>query len=366
MNTANATSGRPGLNIRQWRFARYTTCLLRPLLRGCFALIWTFTPAAAQQTNAGYHINILTATPVQSIRGLSVVTDDIVWASGTGGRVGNSTDGGKHWKWVTVSGCDSCDWRSLYAFNGRKAIVLNAGAPALIFLTEDGGDSWKQVFYDNRPGIFFDAMQFFNEQEGIAIGDPIDGRFIVIRTHNGGLSWKADPVPALPRAAEGEAIFAASGTSLVLLPGNNVYFATGGQVARLFKSGDNGQAYTIPLVQGSSTTGVFSIAFRDAANGIAVGGDYKQDTARKGNCMLTSDGGRSWKAPAAPPGGYRSCVAWINPQLLIATGTSGTDISTDAGHHWKTIGKGFNVAAKARKGTKVYVAGKDIGELANH
>ncbi|HEY8956727.1 oxidoreductase [Chitinophaga sp.] len=366
MNTANATSGRTGLNIRQWRFARYTTCLLRPLLRGCFALIWAFTPAAAQETNAGYHINILTATPVQSIRGLSVVTDDIVWASGTGGRVGNSTDGGKHWKWVTVSGCDSCDWRSLYAFNDRKAIVLNAGAPALIFLTEDGGDSWKQVFYDNRPGIFFDAMQFFNEQEGIAIGDPIEGRFIVIRTHNGGLSWKADPVAALPRAAEGEAIFAASGTSLVLLPENNVYFATGGQVARLFKSGDNGQAYTIPLVQGSSTTGVFSIAFRDAANGIAVGGDYKQDTARKGNCMLTSDGGRNWKAPATPPGGYRSCVAWINPQLLIATGTSGTDISTDGGHHWKTIGKGFNVAAKARKGTKAYVAGKDIGELANH
>ncbi len=366
MNTANITSGRPGLNVRQWGFVRYTTYLLRPLLPGCIALLTAFTPASAQQEAAGYHINIVAATPVQSIRGLSVVTDDIVWASGTGGQVGNSTDGGKHWKWTTVTGCDSCDWRSLYAFSDRKAIVLNAGAPALIFLTEDGGNSWKQVFYDNRPGIFFDAMQFFNEREGIAIGDPIDGKFTVIRTHNGGRSWKADPVAASPRAAEGEAIFAASNTSMALLPGNNIYFATGGQVARLFKSSNNGQAYTIPLIQGSSTTGVFSIAFRDAASGIAAGGDYKQDTARKGNCMLTSNGGRSWEAPVTPPGGYRSCVAWISPQQLIATGTSGTDISTDGGYHWKTIGKGFNVAAKARKGTKVYLAGKDIGELATH
>jgi len=366
MNTANTTSGTPGLDTRQWPFITHKCrALRRLLLLGCYTLIFTFHPAAAQETAAGYHINIISATPVQSIRGLSVVTDEVVWASGTGGKVGSSTDGGKHWKWTTVTGCDSCDWRSLYAFDARKAIVLNAGAPALIFLTEDGGNSWKQVFYDNRPGIFFDAMLFFNEREGIAIGDPIDGKFTVIRTHNGGRSWKADPTPTLPAAAEGEAIFAASGTSMVLFPGNKVYFATGGQVARLFKSADNGKAYTIPLIQGSSTTGVFSIAFRDTANGIAVGGDYKQDTARKGNCMLTANGGRSWEAPAVPPGGYRSCAAWITPQLLIATGTSGTDISEDGGHHWKTIGKGFNVAAKARKGTKVYVAAKEIGVLDN-
>lgn len=367
MNSARTNPGLIALNTLQWLFTvngrgrRYRRWMIV-----CFYLGGTVLPAAAQKAGTHYQINVITHTPVKSIRGLSVVTDQIVWASGTGGQVGKSTDGGAHWQWTVVPGCDSCDWRSLYAFDDRKAIVLNAGAPALIFLTEDGGKSWKQVYYDNRPGIFFDAMQFFNEQEGIAIGDPIENKFTVIRTHNGGRSWESDAAGSLPAAAAGEAIFAASGTSLVTLPGKKVYFATGGNVARLFVSGNNWTAYTIPVVQGSSTTGAFSIAFRNAEAGIAVGGDYKLDTARKGNCMLTDNGGRNWYAPVTPPGGYRSGVTYVSQKILIATGTSGTDISVDGGKNWKTVGDGFNVAARARKGTKVYLAGKDIAVLSNH
>lgn len=364
MKTTNATTPTNVPDTLQWLFTvsrRGSGKRIFPLI--CLCLLHYVFPAAAQQPAADYQIKVISTTPVKSIRGLSVVTDDIVWASGTGGQVGKSTDGGAHWQWTTVTGCDSCDWRSLYAFDAHKAIVLNAGAPALIFLTEDGGSSWKQVYYDNRPGIFFDALRFFNDQEGIAIGDPIDNKFTVIRTHNGGRSWEADAAGTLPAAAAGEAIFAASGTSMVTMPGKKVYFATGGNVARLFKSGNNWQAYTIPVVQGSSTTGAFSIAFLDAATGIAVGGDYKQDTARKGNCMLTVNGGRNWHPPVIPPGGYRSGVTYVSPKLLVATGTSGTDISADGGKNWKRAGPGFNVVARARKGTKVYLAGKDIAVL---
>lgn len=360
MTTAKTGTVRFALNTWQWRF---TLSGLKVLSLAYAALLFLFLPAGAQQKQPLYEIRTIAVTPVKSIRGLSVVTDNVLWASGTGGQVGNSTDAGVHWQWTTVTGCDSCDWRSIYAFDARKAIVLNAGEPALIFLTEDGGTSWTQVFRDNRPGIFFDAMQFFNEKEGIAIGDPLAHKFTVIRTHNGGLTWEPDPIATLPDAVEGEAIFAASNSGMVALPGNNVYFATGGNVARLYKSGRNWQAYTIPVVQGSASTGAFSIAFRNASHGIAVGGDYKQDTARKGNCMLTTNGGRSWFAPQTPPGGYRSGVAWINSRHLIATGTSGTDISEDGGLHWKTVYKGFNVVAKARKGTQVFLAGKDIAVL---
>ncbi|SEW41742.1 WD40/YVTN/BNR-like repeat-containing protein [Chitinophaga arvensicola] len=380
MTTANATIVRFALNTWQWPFApngRRGICYLL-----FAALLFLFLPAGAQQPPAPYEVRTIAVTPVKSIRGLSAVTDNIVWASGTGGQVGISTDGGEHWQWHIVPGCDSCDWRSLYAFDARKAIVLNAGEPALIFLTVDGGTSWTQVFRDDRQGIFFDAMQFFNDKEGIAIGDPLAHQFTVIRTHNGGRSWEPDPISTLPDANEGEAIFAASGTSVVALPGNNVYFATGGSVARLFKSssrkhndsqqqsnkqtlknGNNWQAYTIPVVQGSATRGVFSIAFLDTRQGIAVGGDYKQDTARAGNCMITTNGGRNWFAPVTPPGGYKSCVAWINNSHLVATGTSGTDISIDGGMNWQKIGNGFNVAVKARKGHRVFLAGKNIAVL---
>lgn len=346
----------------QWRTAAGRRLAGYCAILFCCCLLHFLLPATAQKKTR-YSTRIIAHTPVKSIRGLSVVTDSVLWASGTGGMVGRSTDGGIHWRWTQVPGCDSCDWRSLYAFDADKAFVLNAGAPAFIFFTGDGGHSWEQVFYDNRPGVFFDALQFFDEQSGIAVGDPLGDKFTVIHTHNGGRSWEADNEAALPAATAGEAIFAASGTSLVALPGKHIYFATGGTVARLFTGVTNWKAYTIPAVQGSGSTGIFSIAFLDVQRGVAVGGDYKQDTARNGNCLLTVNGGRSWYAPATPPGGYRSCVAYITPQLLIATGTSGTDISADGGKNWQPAGSGFNVAAKARKGNKVYLAGKDIAEL---
>ncbi|MFY0254961.1 oxidoreductase [Chitinophaga sp. 30R24] len=315
----------------------------------------------AQKTTGHYQVKIISHTPVKSIRGLSVVTDQVLWASGTGGQVGRSTDGGVHWQWHQIAGCDSCDWRSLYAFNADKAVVLNAGSPAQIFLTTDGGASWRSVFSDLRPGIFFDALQFFDDKEGIAIGDPLQQRFPIIRTYDGGLTWQEDPITSQPAAQPGEALFAASNSSLVTLPGKKVYFATGGKVARLFMSISNWQSYTIPVVQGYPSVGVFSIAFRNEQQGIAVGGDYKNDTARQGNCVLTDNGGQTWYAPVIPPYGYRSGVTWLSSSSLVATGTTGTDVSTDGGKTWSNIGPGFNVTVKARKGTKVYLAGSDIG-----
>ncbi|NSL87434.1 oxidoreductase [Chitinophaga sp. Mgbs1] len=322
-----------------------------------------FSRIQAQAQPADYHIKITEATPpARSIRGLSAVTDDIVWVSGTGGQVGRSTDGGRSWQWTRVSGCDSCDWRSLYAFDEKKAVVINAGEPAHIFMTADGGSTWQRVYFNNTPGIFFDAVEFFDTQEGIAIGDPLQEQFTVLRTHDGGRTWQPDT--NAPAAGKGESIFAASGTSLITIGGNRVYAATGGTVSRLHQYGDNTwKALPIPLIQGQATTGTFSIAFLNSRKGIAVGGDYKNDTLRQGNCALTSDGGRHWTLPRTAPGGFKSCVAYITPELLITTGTSGTDISENGGKDWRKIGDGFHVARRARNGSRVFLAGKTIAIL---
>ncbi|WP_143310486.1 WD40/YVTN/BNR-like repeat-containing protein [Chitinophaga vietnamensis] len=315
------------------------------------------------QAQSGYHINIISPTPVKSIRGLSVVSDDVLWASGTGGMVGRSTDGGHEWQWTRITACDSCDWRSLYAFNAQQAIVINAGEPAHVFRTQDGGQSWQEVYTDTTHGVFFDAIDFFDDQEGIAIGDPLQQRFSIIRTHDGGLSWRRDDPSKLPSAAEGEALFAASGTSLLAMPWHKVYFATGGAVSRFFTGDDTWQSIPLPMIQGKSSTGAFSIAFYNTKTGIAVGGDYRNDTIRSGNCLLTRNGGKSWTAPHTAPGGYKSGVAYITKDILICTGTSGTDISLNGGNDWQKIGNGFNVVKKARDGKSVFLAGKDIAVL---
>lgn len=326
-------------------------------------------PVQAQENNLQkYSISGLTRGPVKSIRGMSVVTDSIIWVSGTGGMVGKSTDAGLHWQWVQVPGCDSCDWRDIEAFNSREALVINAGEPAHIFRTADGGTTWQKVYFNDTKGIFFDGMDFRNTQEGWAIGDPLEGKFTLLYTHDGGRHWA--PATNAPAAYRGEAIFAASGSSLRSLPGSTDCFATGGDTARFLKyQRQQWQAFALPVIQGSASTGAFSIAFLDARRGVAVGGDYRNDTLRRHNCVLTTDGGKTWTHPLVPPSGFRSGVAWAGPRKLVATGTSGTDLSLDGGQHWQPVSKeGFHVVQQARNGHAVYLAGSEgrIAKLAGN
>ncbi|MBV7531554.1 hypothetical protein [Chitinophaga sp. sic0106] len=328
-------------------------------------------PAAKAQLPAP--IRTLSASlPVKSLRGLQAVTDDIVWVSGTQGMVGRTTNGGKSWQWSKVA--DSADFRSIYAFDSLKAVVLSIGSPALLYMTTNGGRSWENVYTNNDRDIFFDGLVFLSDKEGIAIGDPLKDKngqekFTVLRTHNGGASWELDPMEVRPAAQSGEAIFAASNSSLIALPNGQSLFVTGGTVSRIFFNkgtrnrvirDNNYSVYPLPLIQGQNSTGAFSVAFLDQQNGIIVGGDYKNDTLRHRNCFITSDGGKSWHAPAIPPSGYQSAVTWVNKSTLFATGTSGTHVSYDGGKTWRKIGGGYNAIMKARNGKRVYLAGKEI------
>ena len=73
-------------------------------------------------------------------------------------------------------------------------------------------------------------------KKGICIGDPLaigqDGRkfFYIIRTYDGGETWKEIPMNLLPPAQNEEAIFSASGTNIYFLnhPDFEYAFVTGG------------------------------------------------------------------------------------------------------------------------------------------
>ncbi len=159
-----------------------------------------------------------------SFRGMSIPTDEIIWVSGSNGNVGKSTDAGKSWQWLTVKGYEKNDFRDIHAFDSNTAIIMSVGDPAYILKTKDGGKNWKVVFTKSMPGMFLDAMDFRNDKEGICIGDPLSignaGRkfFYIVRTKDGGDSWEPEPLFKMPPAErEGEAVFAASGTNIILL-----------------------------------------------------------------------------------------------------------------------------------------------------
>jgi hypothetical protein len=306
-------------------------------------------------------IELLTSGTSTSLRGLSVINDNVVWVSGSRGTVGKTTNGGKTWKWMKVKGFDSTDFRDIEAFDAATAVIMGISEPAYILKTTDGGDSWKVVYENKSKGMFLDAMEFWNEKAGIVIGDPVNGKFFIARSFDGGDSWQDLPFDKRPSADSGEAIFAASGTNIRVLDRDEAVFVTGGLKSRLFNKNGAG---VLPIIQGKETTGANSIAVWDnlklkgGKRMIIVGGDFLADSSSSKNCFYSSDGGKSWKAPFTPPHGYRSCVEFFSKIDLFACGINGVDYSYDSGKNWRLISKtGFHIVRRSKLGAAVYLAG---------
>jgi photosystem II stability/assembly factor-like uncharacterized protein len=274
-------------------------------------------------------------------RGLCVVSPNVAWVSGTKGTVARTTDGGKTWSVGTVHGAEKLDFRDVEAFGETTAYLLSAGAgdASRIYQTVDGGKSWALQFQNTDPAAFLDALAFWDEQNGIALGDPIQGQFHLLVTADGGGHWKPVAAKILPPALPGEGAFAASGTCLVTHGERNVWFATGGATtARIFHSQDRGQNWTVsdtPIRAGVESAGIFSIAFRDPQHGMIVGGDYRKPQESGATAAITSDGGKTWNLldQRLP---YCSAVAWANDRW-IAAGTSGSHVSRDNGATWNLL-----------------------------
>ncbi len=308
-----------------------------------------------------------------SLRGLSVVDRDVAWASGTGGTVIRTTDGGKTWKSVSVTEAADLDFRDIHAVDADVCLVINAGSPGCIFRTEDGGTTWRQVYRNDEPSIFFDAIAVWDRQHGIAVSDPQAGRYFLIATADGGNTWSALPSDSAPLADQAEACFAASGTALVGREESHLWLATGGDrgpqrepVARVFRSEDRGQSWEVaetPIRAGESA-GIFSLAFANVDHGVAVGGDYRDEKNSQNNVAITDNGGARWRTiTGQSPRGYRSCVAVLkrtSQPCFIAVGPTGSDFSCDWGNQWQPLGdEGFHAVAFAPDGSAGWAVGSD-------
>ncbi|MHA4847047.1 WD40/YVTN/BNR-like repeat-containing protein [Flavitalea antarctica] len=309
----------------------------------------------------GQNLQIMTQGTSTSIRGLSVVSNEVIWASGSKGMIGRSVDGGNTWSWLQVPGYEKREFRDIEGFDEETAVVLAIAEPGVILKTTDGGKNWKPVYTDSTAGIFLDAFHFAGDGSGIVIGDPLKSQVYLASTKDQGNSWQKNL--QAPKADSGEACFASSGTNIVAVNNGGYYFVTGGLTSRLHS---RGTVATLPLVKGKESTGANSIAVH-GNNAVIVGGDFTRDTVKTDNSVLVRLGKKPvFTKPTTPPSGYRSCVEYLDAKNLITCGTSGVDISADGGKNWKLISKeSFHVCQKAKKGNAVFLAGGN-GKIAKY
>jgi photosystem II stability/assembly factor-like uncharacterized protein len=333
-------------------------------------LVVTATVASSGQSRPQLQISHTT----ESLRGVSIVSRKIVWASGTHGTYLRTTDGGLIWTPEQVPGAENLDFRAVVAFSADEAFLMAAGPgdQSRIYHTSDTGRHWELQYQNTNPKGFFDAMVFWDPAHGIVLGDPIPDetgnlKFELLTTSDGH-NWSAIPASQIPPAVEGEGAFAASNSCIAIVrsagaepksvaregtngkgttssraisasekdgasapeapaaPDPNIWFATGGKAARVFHSPDRGQTWEVfqtPIIHGPDSAGIFSIAFRDPTHGVIAGGDYKHPEQDGPNLAFADDGGKTWTLSKIYPQQYYSAAAYDHkrdpghPRLFI-------------------------------------------------
>ncbi|MEP7147907.1 MAG: glycosyl hydrolase [Acidobacteriota bacterium] len=299
-----------------------------------------------------------------SLRGLSVVNEKIVWASGTGGTVIRTIDGGKTWNVIIVPGAEKLDFRDAEAFDANTAYILSIGngESSRIYKTTDGGTTWKLQFTNKNEKAFFDAIACWDKNNCIAMSDPVDNKFLLIKTADG-TRWSPIDTSKMPPTLEGEAAFAASGTCLITQGNTGAFLVSGGSGARVFRSKDRGHTWAVaetPVAKGAPGSGIFSIAMRDSKNGVIVGGNYEKPEESVNNFAVTSDGGQTWILAEALSG-YRSGVTYIDSRSIVAVGTSGADVLKKGKPVWGTTkSESFN-SVQSKSKDAVWAVGPNGG-----
>jgi photosystem II stability/assembly factor-like uncharacterized protein len=287
-------------------------------------------------------------------RGLAAVNGRTAWVAGSNATILRTTDGGTSWQDVsppagqTQGSTGPVQFRDIEATDSRHAVALaiGSGTDSRILVTRNGGRTWTTTFTNQDPSAFYDCMSFFDRQHGLAVSDPVDGKFRVLSTADAGRHWRVLSSQGMPPALDGEFGFAASGTCLVTAGSHDAWIASGGGAqARVFHSTDRGRHWSVastPIASGPSA-GIFSLAVRGSQDLVAVGGDFLVPGAAVDAAGRSSDAGASWRLAATMPGGYRSGVAWVahTHATLIAVGPTGSDVSTNAGRDWT----GFDTAS---------------------
>ncbi len=280
------------------------------------------------------------------LQAVSAVSGRVAWASGVEGTYARTTNGGRTWTVGVVPGADSLQFRDVHAVDDETAYLLAAGPGdrSRIYKTADAGATWQLQFTNPEPDGFFDCFDFWDSTSGVAFSDAVEGQFFIITTKDGE-TWERVPSEMVPLAQAGEGSFAASGTCVAAAGDSTAWIGTGAaRMARVLMTSNRGRTWSavaVPLGQGTATSGIAAVAFRDLDHGVVAGGDVMDPADSSSNVAATIDGGHTWTVLGRTtfPGGVYG-LAWVPdaPQpTLVAVGPGGADYSVDGGRTWITL-----------------------------
>ena len=300
----------------------------------------------------------------ENLRGVSVVSRQVAWASGSHGTYLRTIDGGRSWSAAQVPDAAALDFRGVAALSADEAFLMSSGLgeQSRVYHTADGGKHWNLQFKNDNPKGFFDSIAFWDAKHGVVLGDPIPDasgklKFELLGTDDG-QSWHVLQSSQMPEAIAGEGAFAASNSCLAILSGGddrNFWFATGGKAARVFHSPDRGQTWQVfdtPIMHGADSQGIFSIAIRDSMHGVIAGGDYKQPRKDGPNLAFTEDGGKTWKLSTLTPQAYFSAVAYDQRVNRTAAQQESDERAAEA--------SGKRIRVKPTVPERLFVVGEDF------
>jgi photosystem II stability/assembly factor-like uncharacterized protein len=321
-------------------------------------------PNASAHSNHPPSWNQIPIASTTTFKGLSPVSRKVVWLDGVDGTVWRTTNGRD---FVNVSPPPSEDlgFYDIAGFSAREAVAMAGNA---IYVTNNGGKSWHITYADSDPSVFFDCMSFSDRQHGLVVTDPIDGKFRILSTRDGGRSWTVLPTAGMPEANATEFAWGTSGECLATV-GHYAWFGTGGSDgARVFHSTDSGLTWSVstPPVVAAPLGGIFGLAFKSGKVGITVGGDGDQLDRAIDVAATTTSGGKSWRKPATGPAGLRAGVTFVpgTRSTALAVGATGSDISYDNGKNWSNFASGAFYTVVCSPGGSCWASGPD-GRLAN-
>jgi photosystem II stability/assembly factor-like uncharacterized protein len=300
-----------------------------------------------------------------SIRAIEVWNDSTLWFASDQGKFGVLI--GKTPKIAQLRYNDSLLTVRSIAKTENSIFLLSSGNPAVLYKTYFDGNEvslMSDVYLEEGEKVFYDSMAFWDDLNGIAIGDPTENCMSVLLTSNGGLTWRKISCENLPKTVDGEAAFAASNTSVSVF-GSHAWIASGGKKARVFHTADFGKKWEVfntPIISGESMTGIYSIAFADEKNGIIFGGDWNNKKKNTGNKAVTKDGGKTWRLVSEGRNpGYRSCVQYLpdgKGRELVAIGSEGIDYSSDGGETWENLSTEGFYTIRFANDSLAFAAGK--------